>query len=94
MLLVVVGCVISVYGCYLEWIKWSDSSILITRDPSVTTHDPINFPVMTICSTNKISSSKLEAVINEPKLLFLFNIVAGSIVANEDKWAAFRNLFL
>ncbi|XP_046446200.1 pickpocket protein 28-like isoform X3 [Daphnia pulex] len=67
MLLVVVGCVISVYGCYLEWIKWSDSSILITRDPSVTTHDPINFPVMTICSTNKISSSKLEAVINEPK---------------------------
>ena len=68
----IVGCVISVYGCYLEWVKWSDSSILITRDPSVTTHNPINFPVVTVCNTNKISPTKLEAIIKESKLLFKF----------------------
>jgi hypothetical protein len=75
---VIVGCVISVYGCYLEWVKWSDSSILITRDPSVTTHNPINFPVVTVCNTNKISPPKLEAIIKESKLLFKFKkIFAG-----------------
>ena len=50
-----------------EWCKWSDSSILISRDPTVTTHDPMSFPTVTICSTNKISKKKLMAALQEPK---------------------------
>ncbi len=52
---------------YQEWCKWSDSSILISRDPTVTTHDPLNFPAVTICSTIKVSKKKLKAVLQEPK---------------------------
>ena len=64
---VVAGCTFSVYGCYLEWEKWNESSILITRDPTTVTHEPLAFPIVSLCSTNKISKKKLENVLQDSK---------------------------
>lgn len=69
--------------CYLEWTKWSDSPILITRDPSVVTHEPIIFPVITMCSTNKISKKKLADVLQEPKLLLLLGLYTVALSTDE-----------
>lgn len=66
-LIVSVGCIFSIYGCYLEWNKWNDSVILVTRDMTVVTHDPLVFPMVTVCSTNKISKKKLDTFIRDPK---------------------------
>ena len=66
-LIVLAGCTFSIYGCYLEWNKWNSCAILVTRDTAIVNHDSLIFPVVTICSTNKISKKKLQTLFDDPK---------------------------
>lgn len=64
---VLLGLVGSVYCCYLEWCKWHDSPLLITQDPTIASHEPMDFPVVSLCSTHKLSDQKVENILQEPK---------------------------
>lgn len=68
-LFVMVGCVLSAHMCYQEWQIWDESPLLVTLDPTIATHQPLTFPSVTICSTNKVSKKKLDALLQEPKFV-------------------------
>ena len=56
------GLVFSVVFCFLVWNKWTERPVQITMTSLTDQHKTNQFPTVTICSTNKVSRSKLQQI--------------------------------
>ena len=65
-LVFVLGVFASGYYCCIMWDKWQNTPILVSFDTNDYPMKNIPFPAVTICGVNKVSKSKLTALLESP----------------------------